>query len=141
MAGKAFWEIYCSETLVEGLKIYLASTKKGALRVGLTLERHFDKITFFKEIFPQARLRNGLKANQNLRLGVEAALFNRPVKKPLDLDISLTPFQCLVLNAITAIPFGETRTYKEVARMVNRPLSARAVGQALGKNPLPLIFP
>ena len=141
MAGKAVWEIYCSETVVEDLKIYLASTKKGALRIGLTLGKHCDSIAFFKEIFPQAGLRNSLKLTQPLKEAVEAALFNRPAKKPLDLDISLTPFQWLVFKAITTIPFGETRTYGEVGRMVERPRSARPVGQALGKNPLPLIFP
>ena len=141
MAGKAVQGIYCSETVIGDLRIYFASTGKGALRIGLALERHCDSIAFFKDIFPQARLQNSLKLTQPLRQAVEAVLFNRPAKKALELDIPLTPFQWLVFKAIATIPFGETRTYKEVGRMVERPQSARAVGQALGRNPLPLIFP
>jgi O-6-methylguanine DNA methyltransferase len=45
------------------------------------------------------------------------------------------------MKAIARIPFGETRTYKEVAAMAEKPKGARAVGQAMGRNPLPLIFP
>ncbi|MCJ7684347.1 MAG: MGMT family protein, partial [Desulfobacteraceae bacterium] len=70
-----------------------------------------------------------------------AALLNNPEKKPLPLDFSCTPFRWSVLKAIATIPFGETRTYGEVASMVGKPGGARAVGQVMGKNPLPLIFP
>ncbi|MBU0990482.1 MAG: MGMT family protein [Proteobacteria bacterium] len=66
---------------------------------------------------------------------------NNDTGKPLPLDFSCTPFQWTVLKAIATIPFGETRTYGEVASMVGIPKGARAVGQVMGKNPLPLIFP
>jgi O-6-methylguanine DNA methyltransferase len=44
-------------------------------------------------------------------------------------------------KAIARIPFGQTKSYGEVARMVGRPGGARAIGQAMGRNPLSLIFP
>jgi methylated-DNA-[protein]-cysteine S-methyltransferase len=44
-----------------------------------------------------------------------------------------------VRRAMAAIPFGETRTYGEIARMVGAP--AQAVGQACGANPIPLLIP
>ena len=53
----------------------------------------------------------------------------------------LTPFERSVLKATLEIPFGETRTYAWVARQVGKPGAARAVGQALRKNPYPLIIP
>jgi O6-methylguanine-DNA--protein-cysteine methyltransferase len=141
VAGKTLQEIHCGALVVEDLKIYLASTRKGGLRIELTLGRHSDTIAFFKNLFPHARLRKDASVLRPLKEGVEAALFNRRPKKPLDLDCVFTPFQRLVFNAIATIPFGERRTYGEVGRMVGRPGSARAVGQALNKNPLPLIFP
>lgn len=52
-----------------------------------------------------------------------------------------TPFQRRVWQAVAAIPFGETRTYAEIARAVGRPGAARAVGAANGANPLPLVIP
>lgn len=52
-----------------------------------------------------------------------------------------TPFQHLLLEALMAIPFGETRTYGEIARMLDEPSEAQAVGQACGANPIPILIP
>ncbi len=52
-----------------------------------------------------------------------------------------TPFQLAVWNALTGIPYGETITYGELARRVGRPAASRAVGQANGANPLPIVCP
>lgn len=54
---------------------------------------------------------------------------------------SLTRFEWSVLKAALEIPFGETRTYAWVAQKIGRPKAVRAVGQALRKNPYPLIIP
>jgi O-6-methylguanine DNA methyltransferase len=72
---------------------------------------------------------------------VEAALKNAPKVKALSMDVSLTPFQWAVLEAVATIPFGQRRAYGAVASMVGKPLGARAVGHVMGRNPLPLIFP
>ncbi len=53
----------------------------------------------------------------------------------------LTPWQKQVLQETRRIPAGETCTYGELARQLGRPQAARAVGQALGKNPVPLLIP
>ncbi|HPE64309.1 MAG TPA: MGMT family protein [Methanothrix sp.] len=53
----------------------------------------------------------------------------------------LTEFQREVLSFVASIPLGETLTYGQVAERLGRPNAARAVGQALGKNPFPLIIP
>ncbi|HEV2424136.1 MAG TPA: methylated-DNA--[protein]-cysteine S-methyltransferase [Terriglobia bacterium] len=50
-------------------------------------------------------------------------------------------FERRVYAAAREIPAGETRTYGEIARTLGRPGAARAVGQALGRNPIPLIIP
>lgn len=52
-----------------------------------------------------------------------------------------TPFQLQVWRAVATIPFGETRTYAEIARVIGRPAATRAVGAANGANPLPLVIP
>ena len=52
-----------------------------------------------------------------------------------------TPFQQRVWEATRRIPYGETRTYGEIARAAGSPLAARAAGQALGANPFPIIVP
>ncbi len=52
-----------------------------------------------------------------------------------------TLFQKEVWNALLRVPFGETKSYKEIAEMIHRPKAVRAVGQACKKNPIGLIVP
>ena len=57
-------------------------------------------------------------------------------------DISdLTPFEQAALRATAEIPPGEVRSYSWVASQIGRPRAARAVGQVMARNPLPLLFP
>lgn len=52
-----------------------------------------------------------------------------------------TPFEKEVLKVVSQIPFGQRRSYMWVAKKVGRPKAVRAVGQALRRNPLPIIIP
>jgi methylated-DNA-[protein]-cysteine S-methyltransferase len=52
-----------------------------------------------------------------------------------------TDFQCSVLAALQTIPYGETRSYADIARQIGRPAAVRAVGAANGRNPLPIVIP
>jgi O-6-methylguanine DNA methyltransferase len=67
--------------------------------------------------------------------GVESA-----ARPPVDLR-GLTPFTGEVLEAVSEIPRGESRSYAWVARSVGRPAASRAVGGAVGRNPVPLLVP
>jgi methylated-DNA-[protein]-cysteine S-methyltransferase len=59
----------------------------------------------------------------------------------LPLDPAGTPFQRRVWEALRKIPYGETRSYGEIAREIGRPDAMRAVGAANGANPLPIVVP
>ena len=60
----------------------------------------------------------------------------------LEIDrILLTPFQRAVLGATSEIPLGQVRTYGQVAATAGKPKGARAVGRALGANPIPIVIP
>ena len=52
-----------------------------------------------------------------------------------------TKFEIRVWDQLTKIPYGETKTYKEIAEILGNPKSARAVANACGKNPLPPTIP
>ncbi len=66
----------------------------------------------------------------------------RRVSFDLPLDLSYyTPFQRAVWKAAAAIPYGETRSYAWIAKKIGKPKAARAVGQALGANPVPILIP
>lgn len=57
------------------------------------------------------------------------------------LDLRGTAFQLKVWNALTRIPYGETRSYAEIAREIGHPSAVRAVGAANGANPVAIIVP
>jgi methylated-DNA-[protein]-cysteine S-methyltransferase len=52
-----------------------------------------------------------------------------------------TPFQRRVWQALTEIPYGKVASYGEIAHRIGRPGAARAVGQANGANPIPIVIP
>ncbi len=59
----------------------------------------------------------------------------------LPLDPKGTPYQKKVWNALLTIPFGETRSYGEIAKQLGNPKAARAVGFANHNNPIPILIP
>lgn len=72
------------------------------------------------------------------------AYYDGAIINDWDIELSLDtlpPFSRKVLEFVYTIPYGETLTYGEVARAVDKPGAAQAVGQALKRNPLPLIIP
>jgi methylated-DNA-[protein]-cysteine S-methyltransferase len=87
----------------------------------------FDK-TFFKPI------------QEKITAYFEGARVDFGLDVPVSLD-GFSDFQKAVLTACRKVKFGRTITYVELARRLGRPAAARAVGNALAKNPLPLIIP
>lgn len=59
----------------------------------------------------------------------------------LPLAASGTPFQESVWQALAAIPWGEVRSYRDIACAIGKPKAVRAVGAANGRNPLPIVVP
>jgi methylated-DNA-[protein]-cysteine S-methyltransferase len=65
-------------------------------------------------------------------------------RRTFDLELDLTalaPFQRLVLDELARVPYGETATYGGLAQQIGKPRSARAVGGALNRNPIPIVLP
>lgn len=73
---------------------------------------------------------------------VEAVLAGRRLPAPLRFDLADRPaWDRNVLEAVAAIPWGRTASYGEIARQVGAPRAARAVGGAVGRNPISLLVP
>ncbi len=122
-------------------QIYVAKTKKGICYVNLPKISETGFLTIIRKRFQRDAIRNDreLKAVINELL----AFFNGSkvdFKSLLDLNEG-TIFQRKVWNKISEIPYGELRTYKWIAREIGNAPAVRAVGNAVGKNPVPPIIP
>lgn len=81
---------------------------------------------------------------KNMRLftaQIESYLNGELKRFDLPLHLSGTPFQNKVWSELIKIPFGETRSYQDIAKAVGSPAASRAVGSACGKNPIPIVVP
>lgn len=92
------------------------------------------------QIAPEAEERRTdvlLRASEQLRQYFEGE------RRTFDLPLAPvgTPFQQRVWQALSRIPFGERRSYVDIAREIGRPTASRAVGAANGKNPIAIIVP
>jgi len=76
-------------------------------------------------------------------LAAQLGEYFRGERRTFDLPLAPrgTPFQLATWRALSAIPYGETISYEELARRVGRPSASRAVGAANGANPLPIVVP
>lgn len=83
---------------------------------------------------------NRLRARAEKQLGEYLAGRRKSFALRCDID-RLTPFTQAVLKLTAEIPYGEVRSYQWLARKLGRPQAARAVGNALARNPIPIIIP
>ena len=93
---------------------------------------------------PNRGIEGKLTSNNVIKLAKRElkAYFARQLKKfSVPLDWHGTAFQESVWQALTAIPYGETVSYTDIARAIGRPQSARPTGGAVGRNPIPIIVP
>lgn len=97
--------------------------------------------TFLAKHFPEKELSatGGGATEQHLRSQLEEYFEGKRKDFDLPLDLHGTPFQLRVWSALREIPYGKTVNYGEIARGLGS--SARAVGNANGKNPVPIIIP
>jgi O-6-methylguanine DNA methyltransferase len=121
--------------------VRLFASARGLVRLALPNESRSVAETYVERRLGPACVRDD-EAAHAAALEQLAAYFagaRRTFDVPLDLHG--TAFQRLVWDAVAAVPYGETRTYRDVARAIDRPAAVRAAGAANGANPVPLIVP
>jgi len=120
-------------------KVFVASTEGGVCMVDfLKSEEVF--LRRLKEKFPGKIIRDDRK-NRNVLNQLKKYLKGELQRFDCKLDFKGTPFQKKVWSALAKIPYGQTRSYKEIARAIGHPKAFRAVGNANGQNSIPLIIP
>ncbi|MFQ5789673.1 MAG: methylated-DNA--[protein]-cysteine S-methyltransferase [Acidobacteriota bacterium] len=119
--------------------VYVARTVRGLCRIAFCrTEREFLQKLEKSELLPEFD-----PARVAREVGQLRDYFSGRCKRfrlPLDLG-RLSPFQRRVLRAAAAIPFGGLASYSDIARRIGQPEARRAVGGALGKNPVAIVIP
>jgi len=120
-------------------KVFVASTKQGVIRVDfLTSKESF--LRKLRKEFPGDIIRDDRK-NQRALIQLRKYLKGELKSFNLPLDMRGTPFEKKVWSALRRIPYGQTRSYKEIAKTIGHSKAFRAVGNANGCNSIPLIIP
>ncbi len=118
----------------------ILASAKGLLRT--TLPHHSDKEVRQLLGGSNNQAKWSPEMFQELMQRFQAYFSGDKVTFPDQLDLTMaTAFQREVWEIARLIPYGETRSYKWLAEQIKKPRAWRAVGQALGKNPLPIIIP
>lgn len=121
--------------------LLLAATDAGLLRVAFQREGH-DLVleTLAARVSP--RILRSPKRLDAVARELDEYFAGRRTEFDLPLDYSLSSgFRQLVQRQLPRIPYGNTQSYTEVARVVGNPKAVRAVGSACATNPLPVIVP
>jgi len=136
--------------------IHIAATDRGVVAVEwLTTEDAFDAGLSRRLATPSARAaeapaRAAITDDENARYGhidaavaaLEGLLAGNPAPGGLRFDLADRPaWDRRVLEAVARVPWGTTVSYGEIARRVGAPRAARAVGGAVGRNPISLLIP
>lgn len=121
-------------------RVLVAATPKGVCSVRLGSEER-SLISAVRDEFPAAHLAPADRRLHSYLSRIVRHLEGRQPDLDLPLDVRATAFQRRVWQALQRIPYGETRSYGEVARAIGRPTAARAVAQACATNPVALAVP
>jgi methylated-DNA-[protein]-cysteine S-methyltransferase len=129
----------CSSILGE---ICFASTSRGICWLTIDVKKKISSIkSFLEEKYGREAIPAG-DDNKYIKEQLNAYLKGSLKRFECNIDfIEGTPFQKQVWRATSMIPFGRVVAYKDIAIRINRPKAFRAVGQALGANPIAIIVP
>lgn len=117
-------------------QILIASTTKGICYLGFK-NSIIDPLKELIKLFPKAEI---IQQKSEIHQKV-LEFFAGNTKSSFTLHLKATPFQLEVWKALIKIPSGKLSSYGEIARKINKPKAYRAVGTAVGKNPISFLIP
>ncbi len=117
----------------------VASTDKGICYMAF-IDNEEDALRTLKSQFEQAEFVAEEKESHRQALAIFDPASENPVDR-IKLHLKGSPFQLKVWQALLEIPTGKLKTYKEIAEAIERPTASRAVGTAIGQNPIAYLIP
>lgn len=133
--------LYWSQLTDIDWNLYIAATEKGLAYVG-SPHQPFDELTAWaSRRFPGTTLIRDDRKLEPYAAELTEYLQGHRQNFTVPIDLQGTPFQLAVWQALCDIPFGQTRSYSDIASHIRKPSSVRAVGAAIGANPLLVTVP
>src|SRR5690625_4343145 len=133
--------IYWSTCIVDNWQMYIAKTDEGLCYIG-TPNASFSEL----ETWVNKKIANGtlIKKNEVLQddiIDVKKYLQGKTTTFSVPIHLIDTDLQKQVWQTLQTVPYGKTKTYTDIATQIGRPKAVRAVGSAIGANPLLMIIP
>jgi O-6-methylguanine DNA methyltransferase len=117
---------------------FLAGSTDGI--VCIKTEEQAEKV-FARWKREKVTLKENLSAHADVMKQLDEYFAGKRMHFTVPLDLRGTPFQSRVWDMLSRIPWGESRSYRQIAEAIGRPSAARAVGRAVGTNPVSIIVP
>ena len=133
--------IYWSLFIHGQWKMYLAATAEGLVFVGSNQKELEELVKWVQKKLPHHLLEQEDHQLQPYAEQFEEYFQGKRASFTFPIDLHGTPFQQSVWNALNEIPFGCTHTYSEIAEILQKPKSVRAVASAIGANPILITVP
>ncbi|MFD0677266.1 MULTISPECIES: methylated-DNA--[protein]-cysteine S-methyltransferase [unclassified Paenibacillus] len=133
--------IYWTLLVHESWSLYMAATSRGLCYVG-SLNKPFQELSdWAKRRFPGSILTQDDERLQLYTAELVEYLEGTRSAFTVPFDFHGTSFQLAVWDALCKIPYGQTQTYSDIADLIQKPSAVRAVGTAIGANPVLITVP
>lgn len=129
--------LYYDVVSVADTELIIASTDQGLAFVG-SPNAGLEEIQKF---YPTYELVQDSELNKPVSQRLNSYFQGQDVLEEIKCDIHGTDFQESVWNALRNVPYGTTQTYQQIADEIGKPKAARAVGTAIGRNPVLIVVP
>lgn len=133
--------VFWSSMHYHGSTLWMAATKKGLCYVGTPLDSYDDFSKWLARWFPQAEKIESSAKLESYQQTIQRYLNGEQIDMPIPVEWKGTPFQIEVWQALRDIPYGATVSYAMIAKRIGREKAVRAVGTAIGANPLVFVVP
>ena len=130
-------KIYWGTMDFNGDAIYIAATEKGICYIG-SPEEDFEDLV---KRYPDADFVKDAEVLKSYIEELAEYLGGKRTEFSLPVDVKGTPFQEAIWAALKEIPYGATSTYSDIAEKIGKPAAVRAVGTAIGANPVLITVP
>lgn len=134
-------QIWYTKITFNTWSFYLATSKKGLCFIGSSPANKQELLRWLAKNYPLASLKEDMEKILPFTNQLKEYLLGERTNFTLPIDLKGTSFQKTVWRQLLNIPYGDTTTYSAIAVKLDNPLSARAVGSAIGKNPLLIVYP